>query len=222
MPRENPSATRASGALPVVYLLSAFPLVLIATGIPKAFSNKKLPWVSLGLIVLVWAGSYTANTDTYFNEYRARYNTSTWPYSEPGEVMRDFVTDGGDYGNAFLVYYGSWWDYTIVGMEAGIMDWPNGIAPDIIPVPDFLRDAYYCAGRDYPVDPDKGLLFFYREDDPNAEANLKEWFPGGYSTFMQGIKAQYNFMIYRVPALGVVGWEVFIAEYAEVPTCQRG
>jgi hypothetical protein len=218
-PTENPSATRASGSLPQVYLIAALPLALISTRTRRVVEGQIGIVVSVGVVAMLIGGAYWANSTLYFGEYREKYRVSTWPYSEPGQMLRGFAMSDGDYGNAFMISYDYWWDSTIVGMEGGILDWPNGINTGLTLVEEFLRDAFYCVGTQYPVNPDRDLLFFYHYADDEHEAKLREWFPVGYPTLVESYKESYNYKIYRVPALGVAGFLEFIEQYTEPPTC---
>lgn len=219
-PTENPSATRSSGSLPPVYLIAAFPLALTTRRIKKVLATKSTSLlVSVGVTGVVVVGAYATNTDLYFDEYREVYRYRTWPYSEPGQMLRGFAISDGDFGNAFMISYSYWWDYTIVGMEAGILDWPNGIDTGLYAVEDFVRDAFACAGRDYPLDPDKDILFFYHYEDDEAENDLREWFPEGYATLIESYYEDYNYKIFRVPALGIGGLRAFVRDHTDPPNC---
>jgi hypothetical protein len=219
-PSENPSATRSTGSLPPVYLLAAFPLALAVKRIREATSGGTAGAViSVGAAGAVIMSAFASNMDLYFDDYRDVYRTSTWPYSEPGQMLRGFAMSDGSYGNAFMISYSYWWDYTIVGMEAGILDWPNGINTGLVTVEDFVRDAFACSGRTYPLDPDKDLLFFYHYQDDDSEEKLREWFPQGNSTLIESYQESYNYKIYRVPALGIRGFQDFIRDFTDPPTC---
>ena len=136
----------------------------------------------------------------YFGEYSYYYAGSSLPYSDAGKVLKGFAESGGSYGNAFMIAYPYWWDHRAVGIEAGLLDWPNGIiSRDQVPL--FLYDASERKDA-YLLDPDKDLLFFYSLQDVDTEEQLKDWFPGGYSQLIHSYQPEDDFMIYRVPALG--------------------
>lgn len=203
-PIENPSATRTSGSLPEAYLFAALPLGMMVVSFSKvtrAYWGKIVALALAGLVVML---AFVANRNTYFNDYYESYVASSpAPYSEAGGFLRGFAESGGSAGNAFMIASPYWWDHRAVGIEAGLLDWPNGIITRD-DVPRFLYAASQRADR-YWLDPTKDLLFFYSITDGDTDTLLKEWFPDGYGQRIVSYKPGDDFMIYRVPALGLEG-----------------
>jgi len=226
-PLENPSATRTSGALPPVYLITALPLALMAITVWQALRGRIFSAVvAVGLVVIVLGSAYADNRDTYLNEYRVSYNESWTSHSLPGRILRGFVLSEGNYGNAFMVGYQHWLDHRIIGAEAGVLDFVNGIADfggrtAVERIPDFVNDAAYCTGPENPhrLDPNRDLLFFYHREDEAAAKRLQELFPDGQARFVQGERERDNFYMYRVPSLGEVEFAAWLAVYTENPRC---
>lgn len=204
-PIENPSATRTSGSLPEAYLFAALPLALLAYGLWKVLRGRNGLIAGFGLAGVVVLLAFVMNRHTYFDDYYESYlNSSPAPYSEAGRFLEGFAQSGGSTANAFMIAYPYWWDHRAVGIEAGLLDWPNGIITRDA-VPSFLYDASLRTGQ-YRLDPDKDLLFFYSVTDTDTEAQLHEWFPTGYSHREISYKPGDDFMTYRVPALGTDGF----------------
>ncbi|MFW5772277.1 MAG: hypothetical protein ACOCZH_03055, partial [Phototrophicaceae bacterium] len=156
---------------------------------------------------------------TYYDDYREKYRFSTWPYSIPGEVLQGFAMSDGAYGNAFMIGYNNWWDYTIIGIEAGAMDWPNGIV-NIDNVPRQMADLAFCPRVPHRFEPNRDLLFFYFWDDLATEERLLSWFPNGYVKRITTYNSPtYDFKILRVPALGEDNFRAFIAANVVDPVC---
>ncbi len=226
-PIENPSATRTSGTLPAAYLFAALPLAVIAMSLARALPGRRGWVVGAGGAALVVLGAHSANWNLYFQEYyRAYFMSSPAPYSEAGRMLRGFADSGGGYGNAFMLASPFWWDHRAVGLEAGLLDWPNGIAdPDgdsgpllaVDDVPRFLYLASLKTDR-YRFDPERDILFFYAlTDDPAGSLEgdrtgprLRELFPSGYSQRIQSYKPGDDFNIFRVPALGTQNFIDFV------------
>ncbi len=208
-PNENPSATRTSGALPLAYLIAALPLALLVHETLR-IGNKWLGRVITGAMLLVIVGSaFLLNTNLYFTDYRISYENSSLPYSEGGRFLRGFAESDGSYGNAFLIGYPSWWDLRAVGIEAGRLDWANGIVSrDQLPV--VLLQASQRTDR-YALDPDKDLIFFYSVYDTDTRSQLQAWFPNGRDQTIVSYQAGDDFGVYRVPALGEQGFADFLA-----------
>ena len=213
-PIENPSATRTSGALPVVYLMAALPLALVGRSLVRLLGRQAGSALAVGLIGLMMVGSYSANADTYFADYHDSYLISSLPYSEVGGVLRDFTNGDGSYGNAFMVAYPYWWDHRALGIEAGVIDWPNGII-SIEQTPEFLLGA---AGRTgvYRLDPDKPLLFFLSPEDDLGLSQLQRWFPAGKAEDRQSYQPEDTYRLYSVPPVGAAGLLAWFAQVSQV------
>jgi hypothetical protein len=212
-PIENPSATRTSGTLPVVYLFAALPLAMIVLSLKRLFTGwqgRAAGTVAASVIILL---SLSDNWTSYFGVYHDTYlHSSPAAYTEAGRYLRGFAESGGSYGNAYMIAYRYWWDSDAIGIEAGRPDWPNGIAdPDgdntgkdaVDAVPQFMYLASQKPLSDpYRLDSEKDLLFFYSTQDTTTEAKLREWFPEGYARWNSSYKPGGDFMTFRVPKLG--------------------
>lgn len=218
-PIENPSATRTSGTLPEAYLFAALPLALLIASVAKLVRGR-LGVVAGGMLAgaaLLIAGS--GNYQSYFTDYYNAYLLSSpAPYTQVGKYLRGFANSGGAFGNAFMLGYPYWWDHRAIGMEAGLMDWPNGVVdPDgdagsqsaADEVPRFLYLAAQTNNR-YRFDPEKDILFFYSPNDVGSDQRLHELFPSGYAQLVKTQKPNNDFLIYRVPAMGIEGFIDFV------------
>ncbi|MBL8154797.1 MAG: glycosyltransferase family 39 protein [Anaerolineae bacterium] len=209
-PIENPSATRTSGTLPIVYLFAAVALGLVCLQIKRMFPDWRGRVGSVTLAVALVGIAGVNNWNTYFVGYREAYfSSSPAPYTEGGRVLRGFAESGGSFGNAYMIAYPYWWDHRALGLEAGLTDWPNGIVA-LDQAPSFLYLASLKSDQ-YRLDPDKDLLFFYSPEDSETEAALKVWFPTGYAQRIISSKPGDDFMIFRVPHLGTQGFADFVA-----------
>ena len=207
-PGENPSHTRTSGALPLVYLVAALPIAIIARHLMRTFPRRA---AALAVIfcaaVLLLANQ--RNTHLYLDRYADAYTKAAYPYSEAGTVLRGFADSGGGYGNAFIIAYPWWWDHRAVGIEAGQPFWPNSII-SLAELPQFLDEARQRTGQ-FKLNPNRDLLFFYSPYDEETPARLRQWFPNGYEREVHSphSNARY-YLLYRVPFLGKAGLEAFL------------
>lgn len=219
-PIENPSATRTSGSLPSAYLMAALPLALLAVEMRRVLPRQMAlaPVIPVALVAAIVLGAYVANSNLYFGRYRESYELSSLPYSEPGRILRGFALSDGSYGNAFVIAYPYWWDHRAVGMEGGILDWPNGIVTRD-QVPDFVYDVWQCGDNRYRLDPERDLLFFYNPRDTETADLLSVWFREGRAVRYPSYQLGDDFMFYRVPALGVEGMEAFTDRYTTERRC---
>jgi hypothetical protein len=215
-PIENPSATRASGTLPVVYLLAGYALALLATQLirliaPMPGRTRTLAGglVVIALVTLVGM-STRFNWDIYFTHYYNAYAIASLPYSDAGRVLRSFGVNGGGFGNAFVIAYPYWWDHRALGMGAGRVDFPNGI-PSVDRIPEFLLRATNRTDA-YRLDVNKDMLFVYSPRDTGTEAWLRAFFPFGVAQSMSTYQPEDPYMLYRVPPLGDQGFRTFLLE----------
>ncbi len=211
-PIENPSATRMSGTLPFAYLIAAFGLATLLMAFMK-IAPRRVGITGTVLAVIAALGiSYGANWQTYFGDFRDTYLISSKPYSSAGALLRQFSTNEGSYGNAFMVGYPYWWDHRAIGIAGGRINWPNGIVTRD-DIPRFLRDAR--ARQDaYTLDADRPLLFMISPDDVDTELRLELWFPDGFAESVTTSHPLDTYRVYTVPPLGEDGLAAFIAEYA--------
>lgn len=199
-PIENPSHTRTSGAIPPIYLMTAFPLALIVVKLMEILPKRSGKMIALGIASIIILLSNLSNTSLYFDVYPNLYTQSTFPYSQAGRVLRGFAESDGAYGNAFLIAYPYWWDDRAVGINAGQVDWENGVLTRD-QIPSILNIALNRTDS-LRLEADKDLLFFYHPDDEETTAQLRDWFPEGHETFHQTAAEGKSYLTYRVPALG--------------------
>ncbi len=209
-PIENPSATRMSGTLPGVYMLTALPLALIALTLPRLIGRLGSILALVGVSALVFV-SYNINQQTYFQDYRTAYIANSLPYSVGGQVLREFASENG-YGNAFIIAYPYWWDHRALAIDAGRIDWSNSILK-LEDTPAFLQQAYYRKD-DLRLNPNKDILFFYSPDDVQSQAWLQQNFPLGYWQNVTTYQTGHTFNLYRVPAPGVDYFANFLQRYS--------
>ena len=200
-PNENPSATRMSGTLPIVYLFAGLAMAGLLLGVSKLGRGRVgvvLASAGAGVIIL---GSGMHNLNTYWTGYAPLFTGSSQAHSAGGEVMREFVESGaGDYGNIFVIGYPYWWDHRALGIEVRQLDFPNGV-PERIKLPDWLENGLQ-RGDDYQLDPNRDLLFLLAPEDIETADWLQMLFPQGYRQVIQTYQPEESFQTFRVPAPG--------------------
>ncbi|MFQ3648238.1 MAG: hypothetical protein SNJ54_11090 [Anaerolineae bacterium] len=218
-PIENPSFTRTSGALPMVYLIAALPLALVADGLARLRESAVMRMLGAVVFIVPLAASYTLNFDVYMNRFPESYLSNALPHSEGGQILRDFVASGGSFGNAFLIAYPNWWDHRAVGLAAGMEDrWPNGVydlnldddRPHAVDyVPDFIQTALNAVPK-FRFDPNRPMLFFYHRDDRATSEQLLAWFPEGREILHISYQQGDDFKYFVAPPLTEGGLQAFL------------
>lgn len=210
-PVENPSATRTSGALPFAFLIAAYPLALMLRSLYRLIPTKRVTHgITAGIVGLIMLGSYQQNANTYFNRFHPNYLMSSLPYRQGGEDLQRFNLAVGGRGNAFMIAYPYWWDHRALGLEGGMVDFPNGIV-SLENVPQFIYDSFLRAGV-YRFDPERPILFFHATEDEQTLAQLQRWFPNGTSQFVDIPEQNRSYATYRVPPMGIEGFAIFLQD----------
>ena len=210
----HPNPVRLLGALPFVYLVAALPFGLIAMRLLKTMPRR----FALALAALLFCGAILhanhRNTEIYFRGWYLQNHRSSrlTPYSQAASILQGFVESEGAFGNAFLVGTPHWWDYRVFAIEAGEMWWDN-----VVELHDLPRRMAYALkeDNDYPLDPERGLLFYYPSAEHEAQVVLPQYFPRGYSREVLTYNG-LNFHTFRVPPLGREGFWQFLAHHGEV------
>jgi len=186
-PIENPSQSRAGGALIPIFLIAAIGFeTLIKTFWKKATSvgNKVLVVIFALILILFSAGS---NYQIAMVDYPKEYRDSTWNSSEMGTVVKDFTNSFGTVDNVWVVAKAYWVDTRLVAMNAGYVDrdfqvWPDNIVNT--------------------VDRPGAKLFIVKADDVEGLTTLREIYPNGYSTYHESPVRDRDFIVYMVPPVG--------------------
>ncbi|MEP7285553.1 MAG: hypothetical protein ABI947_07275 [Chloroflexota bacterium] len=207
---EVPGFTRASGSLPMVYLVAALGLAVILRLIMQRLEPGWPRRVVYGTLALLFVIGAMSNSTSYFVNAMADYRNSTLPYRQAGSVLRGFIDSTGAPGNAYIVAYKYWWDHRAVAIEAGDPHWPN-----TLPDPENLQDEILnlmrqnAAGSQpdnptgkYVVQPDRQLMFFVNPEDTNAQSVLKSMFPNGTMIKISAYNTTRDFLTYIVPPVG--------------------
>ncbi|MBC7814481.1 MAG: hypothetical protein H7175_25215 [Burkholderiales bacterium] len=209
-PIENPSATRTSGTLPEVYLLAALPLALMLRSLIRLMPRYVGPLIAVIIAGYCVVTSYVANAAVYFNPYVTAYLDSALPYSEAGRVLREFNESVGSDGNGFMIGYAYWWDHRAVGLDAGLVDWPNGII-STADIPSILAATSVDVTR-YRFDPTKDMMFFYAAEDADTQLRLQAYFPTGFWQEYISYQPEDHYKIFRVPPLGIEGFNQWLID----------
>jgi hypothetical protein len=198
---EVPSATRASGALPMVYFMAALALALALRMITEKLRGLAVRQAVYGLAVIGILFGASWNFDAYFRVAMRYYRDSTLPYSQAGDILRGFSESVGSSGNAFMISYPHWWDHRALAIEAGDVRWDNGILETDMT----QRLVNHIKGNvrtPYEMRPDRQLMFFLHRNADESLAELQTLLPGGVVTTVDAYNETRNFKLYVVEPVG--------------------
>jgi len=129
-PNENPSVVRAGAAIPVVYLILAYPLWLLWKRLLEVWPGRVGRSVGMVSLAVLVGGAALINNDMYFVQYPAQYIGSAQNASEMGAVVHDFATTIGSYDRAWICLHPYWADTRAVCIYAGDVGWEQVMPPD--------------------------------------------------------------------------------------------
>lgn len=186
-PVENPSLTRSGSALPLVFLLAAFPLRALWQPADNPGSRfHAAAWRSAAVCSLL-ALSMLANYRIIFTDYAALYRLSAQNTTEIGAVVRGFATSVGEWDTVWVRAYPYWVDTRAVGIAAGRFGWDNVI----------LNDAQ-ARLAELANDP-RAKLFIYNQSDAAFQLQVQATFPQGVERRHQSLAVtDKDFMSYFV------------------------
>jgi hypothetical protein len=185
-PSENPSAMRASGAIPVVMVCAAVPIGLGLETAWKQARGRQRAWAVVAAL-LVGVSALVFNGQRIFVDYARQYDQETTNTTEIAAVMRDFVRGGGDLYNAYVVKgYPYWLDTRGVGIELGQFGWDN--------------DLMVIEQADLHVDQGRPRLYVLRAAESAEDlAYLQRLFPSGQTTAYPSRYPGEDLIIFYVP-----------------------
>jgi 4-amino-4-deoxy-L-arabinose transferase-like glycosyltransferase len=166
-PGENPSLTRAAGALVPVAILAALPLGFTARRLREAWGGDGTAvffLLTTGLFVAMASGT----NSRYFGEYEELYARSSHRTRDMGELVSHFLALGGTADHAYIVSWPHGPDYRAVAAQIGDLDWNGNLWDD---ASGGEQSARAVERLGHPQDPSRKL---YIVGGPFAADNLAE------------------------------------------------
>lgn len=183
-PNENPSLSRAGGAV--------IPILLVAVmGIQTLLTTfwRQVQRVSGRVFVILFAAvllfvSGAQNRDLVFKQYQNQYRAATWNTSQMGEIAREYIESIGQPDTVWVVAVPHWVDTRLVAANAGYLGrdlqiWPDDLA--------------------YTLDDPRAKLFFVKADDTAGMEKLMSLYPNGVSLHHAFDVPGRDFFTYMVP-----------------------
>jgi hypothetical protein len=192
-PDENPSVVRTGGAIPLVFIVAAYPLWLLVKRARTLTPGASALGAGALTLAVFLGGAAVLNRDMYFKEYPSQYIGGAQNASEIGTVIHDFARSFGTYDTAWVRPYPFWVDTRAVGMYSG----------------NFWRD-YAIQYEDLAAtvdDPRAKLFILHRHEGyprsdgiPSALTELRRLYPDGQLSVFTSARPDHDFLIFFVPA----------------------
>jgi hypothetical protein len=184
-PEENPSLSRAGGALIPIFLICAIALETLLTGLWKR-SKKPFSKVCVVLLALGLLGASAAqNYNIALVQYPDEYKNATWNTTQMGQVAKEFVLQGGSPYTIWVVGVPYWVDTRLVAINAGYAGMDFAIWPK-----DITASTQKITGA---------KLFIVKADDVTGMNTLKEVYPQGYAVLHTSDVPGQEFYAFMVP-----------------------
>lgn len=190
-PIENPSATRASGTLPIVFLLAAWPLALIRQRWTAALGGWPGRALSGALVAVMLGGSALYSFDTVFREYDQSYRGAALNPGEVASAVREVVGPDAPLDGVWLIGWPHWHDFRAIGIEAGEITFRNAIVDSGV-----LREYLEQLPERFGARP---LVFIVHPEDEETLSLLRAHFPGGRADRYQAAQPGRDFILVVVP-----------------------
>ena len=182
-PNENPSAGRASGALPMMVITAALvPGMML--DITK-WHRWALARMVAPVTVLALCGSIAfLNVDRVFVQYEQAYCVRSWNASDMAREMDEFFAAGNPRSNAWILAWPYWVDHRLVGIWLGDPTFSN------------VADEH---GLKVDLGGKPGL-FVLNVDDKESLQALQAKYPAGQARTVYGSQcAEKQFVVFTVP-----------------------
>jgi len=187
-PIENPSLSRAGGAIIPIVIIIAIGLQSVLTSLWQRglalFGKILVVVLALGLVVVSAAQNY----DLFFNQFNTSYADATWNTQQIGDVCKDYIDSVGAPDTCYVVGLAYWVDTRLVAMVAGYPTMDYALWPNDIPAT--------------KADP-RAKMFIVRADQADEITQLVQLFPNGFETLHHSTVPGRDFIAYLVPPAAV-------------------
>jgi hypothetical protein len=184
-PQENPSVVRTGGAVPLVMIAVALPLVAVGRRVEVAGGRRLLTIVAPLLAALLLL-ALVDNYQWYFVDYDANVRRSLWNATEMGEVVARFDSEPQhDIANVYHIPFPHWVDTRNIAINAGDITWRNAVL-DLDELP---------AQADRPG----AKLYLVHPADAAALKRLRAVYPQGRATTFRSERPGKDFVMFEVP-----------------------
>lgn len=190
-PNENPSATRGSATLPIIFLIAAWPLTLLRQRWRTVMGRVPGTLMASLLIVVLFAGAAALNYHRYFVEYAETYRHAALNPGEVAEAVREVIGEDAPLDGLWLQGWPHWHDYRAIGIEAGDITFDQAIF-DTQALQTFLTSM----PEEFEVRP---LVFIVHPQDETALRILADHFPEGHIQEYDSDIEGRDFLLFVVP-----------------------
>lgn len=184
-PWENPSVNRSGGIAPVIFVVAAWPLALMARWTTAVITPRG--WrVAAGSCALLLAVGGIANYDRYFNDFDRQSRSIVANTTAIASAIEAARVVGVTIDDVYIIDSPYWLDIRNIAIALGDLQWASehNITPGN-PLPD--------------QEPGRPLFFVINQGDEDRLAEVGTVFPQGVLTYVETDVPPKNFYTYWVP-----------------------
>jgi len=182
-PLENPSLSRALGALIPIIVLAAVGFRAVGAALFRATSQTQKPGFKVLLSGAVLLFAMSLNYQAAFVDYPAAYRQNAWNASEMAKVIKQTEQNTGFLQNAWVVGYPYWVDARAVALEADRADQVLALMPDQ------LEQTANVPGS---------KLFLVHPLDASSVEKLQQLYPMGTFAMFASSIPEKDFLVFQV------------------------
>jgi 4-amino-4-deoxy-L-arabinose transferase-like glycosyltransferase len=166
-PEQNPSFARASGAVPLAFVLPAVGLYALGSGLRRALPGVTGVAAAVAALAAIAVFVSVFNFRAYFDDYNDAYTPHVPNTSDVADVISDWARENGGVDNAYLKWSPYWLDTRAVAIELGDLGWNKS-------------NVLFEMDQALPQLSKPGpLLYVLRLEDKEALAWLQAHYPAG-------------------------------------------
>jgi len=132
-PNENPALNRSAGAIVPVFLITSVGIYsfFLQTFLVKKNTRNWIATTILGSILFCM--TVFQNYDLVFHQYHNQFLLNAWNSSEIGLVLQNFIREGNDVDQAYVIPFPHWVDTRLVAIHAGEPRKDYALWPEDVP-----------------------------------------------------------------------------------------
>jgi len=182
-PGENPSLNRSAGALVPIFVIAGVGFYQFLCSIKRINQNKWMISITVLAACVLISFSTISNFQLVFIDYKEQFDRNAWNSSEMGQVIEDFIHDGNNPDDAYVIPFPHWVDTRLVGFNANYPGKDYALQRENIPTTANLEG---------------NKLFLYKPEDTETQHALEDVYPAGETAIFYSKILGKEFIIYTV------------------------
>ncbi|MBA3470277.1 MAG: glycosyltransferase family 39 protein [Herpetosiphonaceae bacterium] len=192
-PIENPSTPRAAIVMPLLFVVAAAPLALLAEWIIGAWTLRPRVRVARwalagGVVVALLAQGVQQNYERYFKDFHLQYQGFVPNSGEIAGAILAYEQRGLDRNDAYILVWPYWLEGRSISVYMGNIHW---------------HETHAIYEKDVLHEPENGrpLLYLLNQEDSKRRDELQARFPTGELKQVQTVVPNRTFYTFFIPGI---------------------